>query len=234
MNRRRLPRMVPFLALLLVVSGCAGSSIPLAPETRWTEPVAAPPAPRTLVASGPPTRPARRARVTSPVNSDQCLKDMRDKLDELNHVQPDDERSAEESLFSDDCWPDDSSEPLPPAAGVTTKEAVSPSPAAAPTSVPVSPGPNKALVIGGAAAAGAVMIAGGVLVGVAEGTRSQSQADARNALGQSGIALLIVGAALGAGTAVYGLWPRADKSPGAGVMLVVGPGTAGFAWSGAF
>lgn len=147
---------------------------------------------------------------------------------------------------------------IAPSATVTTT--------AAPTSAPVSEGPNKALVIAGGAVAGAVMIVGGVLVGVAEGTRSQLQADAPkkadgspacassepatganaacndiraraamgNALGQSGIALLIVGAAVGAGTAVYGLWPRGDKSPAAGVVPVIGPGTAGFVWSGSF
>jgi hypothetical protein len=145
-----------------------------------------------------------------------------------------------------------------PTASVTTT--------VAPTSVPISPGPSKALVIGGAAVAGAVLIVGGVLAGVAEGTRSQLQADAPkkpdgtaacsssepatganetcndlraraavgNALGQSGIALLVVGAALGAGTAVYGLWPRSDKSPVAGLVPVVAPGTAGFVWTGSF
>ena len=145
-----------------------------------------------------------------------------------------------------------------PTASVTTT--------VAPTSVPVSPGPNKALVIGGAAVAGAVLIVGGVLVGVAQGTRSQLQADAPkrpdgtaacsssepasgahatcndlraraavgNALGQSGIALLFVGAVLGAGTAVYGAWPRSDKSAVAGLVPVVAPGTAGFVWTGSF
>lgn len=156
---------------------------------------------------------------------------MLQKLQEINDAQPDDPRTVED-LFSDDCWPDGSSGPLRPTAGAPTADP----PTAAPPSAPVSPGPNKAVVIGGAAGAGALTIAGGVLVGVAEATRSQPNGDTAtaDALLPPGIVLLVAGGVLGAGTAVYGLWPRDDKPPATVVVPVVGRGTVGLVWSGAF
>jgi hypothetical protein len=63
----------------------------------------------------------------------------------------------------------------------------------------------------------------------------RSKAAAAGTTGQAGVGLLIGGAAVGAATALYALWPRsAGRDHTSRVIPAIGPNGAGFVWMGSF
>jgi len=58
---------------------------------------------------------------------------------------------------------------------------------------------------------------------------------AANAMGQSGVALMIAGGAIGLATGLYAFWPRAQQSKqGSRLVPLAGPNGAGLMWIGSF
>jgi hypothetical protein len=63
----------------------------------------------------------------------------------------------------------------------------------------------------------------------------RSKGRTANALGQTGVGLLIGGGAVGAATVLYALWPRpAHHDQAAHVVPMLGPSGAGLLWTGSF